>query len=616
MALARIQLVGAGVIAAVVLITFQPAFDLGFFLDDFLWLNWSGRYALTDYLFPAQIIDTYRPLQALQWQIAYGLFGVNSTAYHALNILLHLATSLLLYRVSSRITRRWQIGLVAALVFACLTVTAFKEQGVSQDSALRVLETLYTLAISWPAVPDAMSAAFYLWTIDLWLSYLQKPNWRRYGLGLFGMAAALLSRETGVTLIAMLFFLERWLNPKQVLWRDWVLRFAPILLLGVLYLAIRFWIHLASPYTQGQYALNASAAANLAQYLPAVAFPWGVDRTTTLAVSALVAAASLYAVIIRRDRLTLFLVAGAILTTLPVAPFYFVFPRYLYIPIIFFSVGFAALFIRALRFLRAPEKMTAVASGFLAVLIVGNSFNVADETRRFSQAVRDHLAPFAPVFGRHPTLADDTFLYFLDPPLYSMEVGGLLLARYGRPVAFGTTDAPGRAKLHTYPNAYVIYFDEQGQPHEQKAGAANTSAIQPRLPADFQAGIRLLDFELASDRVQRGEAIIGLLYWQARQKIEQNYTVFAHLTNTRGEIIEGRDGEPQGGRFPTSAWKPGATVVSSVVIPIPPDAPVGEGYWLEVGLYFAPTFQRFMIVNENGETLADKVIVGPLSIRP
>ncbi len=77
----RIALLGAFVLCAVVFISYQPSFRIGFYLDDYYNIERAGRIEWSDAL--RQIFDPraqtlwYRPLQGLQFFIEYQILGGN-----------------------------------------------------------------------------------------------------------------------------------------------------------------------------------------------------------------------------------------------------------------------------------------------------------------------------------------------------------------------------------------------------------------------------------------------------------------------------------------------------------------------------------------------------------
>ncbi|MDQ7029131.1 MAG: hypothetical protein Q9O62_04815 [Ardenticatenia bacterium] len=72
-----------------------------------------------------------------------------------------------------------------------------------------------------------------------------------------------------------------------------------------------------------------------------------------------------------------------------------------------------------------------------------------------------------------------------------------------------------------------------------------------------------------------------ILYWQARQEVPLNFTVFVHLLDDEGRLVGQADHVPQAGRAPTSGWQPGTVVPDPFTLPVDPQ----PGWRLRVGLY-------------------------------
>ncbi len=386
-------------------------------------------------------------------------------------------------------------------------------------------------------------------------------------------------------------------------------RYAPLVLAVLLYLPVRWLVHLSSPYTQGQYNLQNDVVSNLLLYLQALALPWANGAASQIALI-FVGGICVYAVVWKRSRGATMLAFGAIVTMLPHVPFYFVMPRYLYLPLMFVAVAFGWLATRPLRYYRWSALLVVSA---ITLLVGADSLVIATETADFSQAIEQNVAALDQIVERHPHFAEDTLVYLLDPPMYSLELGGFFLPHYGRGVPVSSTDVSERARLRDHRSAYAFYFDDRARLHEQRVDAIPGTTARPALPVDFASELKLEGYELANDTVRRGDAVVLLLYWQATRRLDKNYTMFAHLIDAEGRMIEGYDSEPQAGRVPTSSWTPNRLVVTSAVIPIPPDTPVGDSYQLEVGVYAAPTMQRLGVVNGSADA-PDTVILAPIRI--
>jgi hypothetical protein len=160
----------------------------------------------------------------------------------------------------------------------------------------------------------------------------------------------------------------------------------------------------------------------------------------------------------------------------------------------------------------------------------------------------------------------------------------------------------------------VYWTDERGEYREQVVTRDAAVQSTTTLPVDFQAGIRLQAFEVASTRVKREEALVLLLYWQATAPIDNNYKVFAHLVNAHGEQVDGYDSEPQAGNRRTTLWRVGETIVDWIILPIASDVPAARDYRLQIGLYDFASGQRLAVVDSTGQPIADAVVVQPIVI--
>lgn len=117
------------------------------------------------------------------------------------------------------------------------------------------------------------------------------------------------------------------------------------------------------------------------------------------------------------------------------------------------------------------------------------------------------------------------------------------------------------------------------------AGRAQKPLTPPiPLRAEFDNAITLLGYELASTQFKRGATISPTLFWQARLRPLEAYTVFVHLVDQDGKLVAQSDAPPRGGTYPTTAWNDGEYVRDPHPLALPSDLPAGE-YTLRVGWY-------------------------------
>jgi tetratricopeptide (TPR) repeat protein len=150
-------------------------------------VTWPGvRWALT-----SGMESNWLPLTRLSHMLDCHLFGLAPGAHHAVNVLLHLANSLLLFGVLRTMTgATWRSAWVAG-VFAVHPVHAESVAWVSERKD--VLSTLLGLLSLWGYV-----------------RYTRAPSRARYALSLLAFAGSLLAKQMLVTLPLLFLLLDLW----------------------------------------------------------------------------------------------------------------------------------------------------------------------------------------------------------------------------------------------------------------------------------------------------------------------------------------------------------------------------------------------------------------------
>ena len=193
----------------------------GFVWDDFIWFQsravqeWSGLGDIWSW--PSRIHREihYWPLTYTTFWLEHKMWGLEPAGYHAVNVLLHLLNSLLVWRLLLRLAvpGAW----VAAAVFA--------------------LHPTHVESVAWIIErKDVLSGLFYLAAVLAWLRFLEQPRPWRYGLALLLFAAGLLSKSIVVTLPAALLILQWW-KSGRITARD-LQRVAPFFLVGLIITAL------------------------------------------------------------------------------------------------------------------------------------------------------------------------------------------------------------------------------------------------------------------------------------------------------------------------------------------------------------------------------------------
>ena len=121
----------------------------------------------------------------------YQLFGLDPAGFYLTNLVLHLASAVILFLVLHQLTGAlWRSVLVAAL---------FALHPLNVESVAWVTER-----------KNVLSTLFGLLTVGAYLGYVRKPGWPRY-LGIMGLLVlGLMAKQMLVTLPCVLLLLDYW----------------------------------------------------------------------------------------------------------------------------------------------------------------------------------------------------------------------------------------------------------------------------------------------------------------------------------------------------------------------------------------------------------------------
>lgn len=119
--------------------------------------------------------------------------------------------------------------------------------------------------------------------------------------------------------------------------------------------------------------------------------------------------------------------------------------------------------------------------------------------------------------------------------------------------------------------------------------------------------IDLLGYDLAAREVQSGGVLPLTLYWKATALVPHNYQVFAHLIAPDGAVW-GQSDKLNPGDFPATRWPLDKYVWDDHRLQLKPDTPPGA-YQLSVGLYLLEDGRRAPVFDNDGQIVADQVIL-------
>ncbi|MGQ0602739.1 MAG: ArnT family glycosyltransferase, partial [Anaerolineales bacterium] len=198
-------------------------------------------------------------------------------------------------------------------------------------------------------------------------------------------------------------------------------------------------------------------------------------------------------------------------------------------------------------------------------------------------------------------------------PTSHMQPGAIYADTYELPIAESAT-APTLVRLRVSlwrdaPDNRLPFRAADGSALEAvsltvgRVVPAQPETLTPQIAegSTFEHGLTLLGMD-AIDRQGHFN-----LYWQARERVPANYTLFIHLLDEQDNKIVQADGEPLNGDWPTSAWEPGQTFVDSRQIEIPETLPLGVNV-IKVGWYDADGV-RLAAFQPNGERWPDDAVI-------
>jgi hypothetical protein len=157
----------------------------------------------------------------------------------------------------------------------------------------------------------------------------------------------------------------------------------------------------------------------------------------------------------------------------------------------------------------------------------------------------------------------------------------------------------------------VKSYDEGARIYYLRKAASPPPIQHPRQEILGQQ-IRFLGYDLGRPPYEPEGQIYLTLYWQALDKIEEDYTVFTHLLDSEGRLRAQKDNPPVNGLLPTSAWEAGEIIQDRYIIPLDPELLPGE-YQLETGMYRLETGQR-LEVHGGPEGERDRILLGKVKV--
>src|SRR5213078_1167600 len=212
-------------LAAVTIFIYRPAWNGGFLWDDDDYIIKNDLLTASDGLrriwFSLDSPSQYFPLVYTTFRLERAIWGLHPSGYHWINLLLHFANALLVWRLLARLNvpGAWLAGAIFAL------------HPVQVESVAWITER-----------KNVLMGFFFLLTLLTWVEFLEQQTtrrWRLYLLALILYVLALLSKTTACTLPAALLLIL-WLQ-KRPINKERLVQVVPFLILGIAMGLLTVW---------------------------------------------------------------------------------------------------------------------------------------------------------------------------------------------------------------------------------------------------------------------------------------------------------------------------------------------------------------------------------------
>ncbi len=222
-------------LVAGVMLAYQPVWRAGYIWDDDIYVTTNQLLTAPDGLkriwFSFDSPSQYFPLVYTTFRIEHALWGLDPAGYHWVNLALHAANALLLWRLLYvlRIPGAW----LAAAIFA--------------------LHPVHVESVAWITErKNVLMGFFFLLALLAWRRFIdggRSAKWIFYGLALLAYALSLASKTTACTLPAALLLMLWW--KREAIGKTRWLQIGPFVLLGLGAGLISIWWERYHQGTQG-----------------------------------------------------------------------------------------------------------------------------------------------------------------------------------------------------------------------------------------------------------------------------------------------------------------------------------------------------------------------------
>ncbi len=234
--LTRQDLLWGFVLLLVTVVAYRHAWTAGYIWDDDVYVTQNQLLTAPDGLrriwFSLDSPSQYFPLVYTTFRLEYALWGLNPAGYHWVNIILHAANALLVWRL----------------------LLALRAPGAWLAAALFALHPVNVESVAWITErKNVLMGLFFLLSLLAWVRFLERETkglGKYYWLALLFYALALFSKTTACTLPAALLLIL-WLK-KMPITLQRIRQIVPFVILGIAMGLVTIWWERHHQGTQGE----------------------------------------------------------------------------------------------------------------------------------------------------------------------------------------------------------------------------------------------------------------------------------------------------------------------------------------------------------------------------
>jgi len=307
--------------------------------------------------FTNHYVGNYIPVTMLTHSIAWFLFENNDGGHHLINILIHIINGILVYNIAKRIFKNHNFSNIIVVIF--------------------LLHPLQLESVGWIGeLKNVLSSCFYLAAILNYLNYSETKKQKHYFYTLLFFILGCMSKSSVVVLPLALLCIDIFLNKNFSL--KYILNKLPLLVLSVVFGLINLKTQAADQFINYSHAFPyherlGYAGFAIAKYIQqfllpyhlSVLYPYPENKVLAMSVGYLIAGIILFFIfyLVKRKNWTLISLIMLCIINLALVLQFIPFgevlyaDRYMYLPLIFFSLLFLELISKITSGVIAAQKI-------------------------------------------------------------------------------------------------------------------------------------------------------------------------------------------------------------------------------------------------------------------